>query len=80
MLVAAIPGSPDLNTALARYDRERRPRTQAMSRAATVQLRFGQQLRNPMAVALRNTAIALTPARVALRAAARYGAWTPPAL
>ena len=80
VLAAAIAGSPDLNTALARYDRERRPRTQAMSRAATWQLRFGQQLRNPIAVALRNAVVSLTPDRIALRAAARYGAWTPPAL
>jgi 2-polyprenyl-6-methoxyphenol hydroxylase-like FAD-dependent oxidoreductase len=63
VLAAAIAGSPDLNTALARYDHERRPRTQAMSRAATWQLRFGQQLRNPIAVALRNSVVALTPDR-----------------
>jgi 2-polyprenyl-6-methoxyphenol hydroxylase-like FAD-dependent oxidoreductase len=80
VLAAAIAGGPDVNTALARYDSERRPRTQAMSRAATWQLRFGQQLRNPIAVALRNSMVALTPDRVALRAAARYGEWTPPAL
>jgi 2-polyprenyl-6-methoxyphenol hydroxylase-like FAD-dependent oxidoreductase len=80
VLAAAVASSPDLDTALARYDRERRPRTQAMSRAATWQLRFGQQLRNPIAVAVRNSALALTPDRIALRAAARYGAWTPPPL
>ena len=67
-------------TALARYDHERRARTQAMSLTATRQLRFGQQLHNPIAVALRNTAVALTPDRIALLALARYGQWSPPAL
>lgn len=80
VLAAAIGSEPDVNAALARYDRERRTRTQAMSRAATSQLRFGQQLSNPLAVALRNTAIALTPDRVALRAATRYATWSPPPL
>jgi 2-polyprenyl-6-methoxyphenol hydroxylase-like FAD-dependent oxidoreductase len=80
VMAAAAADSPDVSTALARYDRERRSRTQAMSRAATVQLRFGQQLRNPIAVALRNSVVALTPDHIALSAAARYGAWTPPAL
>ena len=40
--------------------------------------RFGQQLQNPAALAVRNTAIALAPARIALRSTARFGDWTPP--
>jgi len=51
-----------------------------MARTATWQLRFGQQLRSPVAVAVRNTAVALTPNRIALLAIARYGRWFPPAL
>jgi 2-polyprenyl-6-methoxyphenol hydroxylase-like FAD-dependent oxidoreductase len=78
-LAAAVSRSSDVTTALARYDRERRTRTQAMSLAATRQLRFGQQLQNPVAVAMRNTAVALTPDRIALLAIARYGKWCPPA-
>jgi 2-polyprenyl-6-methoxyphenol hydroxylase-like FAD-dependent oxidoreductase len=70
----------DVPAALAHYDHQRRPRTQAMARAATRQLRFGQQLRAPIAVALRNSAVALTPDRMALLAIARYGKWFPPAL
>jgi 2-polyprenyl-6-methoxyphenol hydroxylase-like FAD-dependent oxidoreductase len=70
----------DVAAALAHYDHQRRPRTQAMARAATRQLRFGQQLRAPIAVALRNSAVALTPDRMALLAIARYGKWFPPAL
>jgi 2-polyprenyl-6-methoxyphenol hydroxylase-like FAD-dependent oxidoreductase len=79
-LAAAVSRTSDVATALARYDRERRTRTQAMSQAATRQLRLGQQLHNPVAVALRNTAVALTPDRIALLAIARYGKWCPPAL
>jgi 2-polyprenyl-6-methoxyphenol hydroxylase-like FAD-dependent oxidoreductase len=77
-LAAAVSRTPDVATAVARYDHERRARTQAMSLAATRQLRFGQQLRNPVAVALRNAAVALTPDRIALLALARYGRWCPP--
>jgi 2-polyprenyl-6-methoxyphenol hydroxylase-like FAD-dependent oxidoreductase len=79
VLAAAVSRTRDVATALARYDHERRARTQAMSLAATRQLRFGQQLHNPIAVAMRNTAVALTPDRVALLAIARYGKWCPPA-
>lgn len=80
VLAAACAAEPHLEAALARYDRERRPRTQAISRAAHLMGRFGQQLEHPVAVALRNTAIRLTPARVALRSMARFGDWTPPPL
>jgi len=80
VLAAAVSSTRDLPAALAHYDQQRRPRTQAMSRAATRQLRFGQQLHAPIAVALRNTAVALTPNHMALLAIARYGKWFPPAL
>ncbi len=80
VLAAALSTAPDVRTALARYDAERRPRTQAVSRTATRMGRFGQQLSNPAAVMLRNTAIRLTPARVALNSMARFGSWIPPQL
>ncbi|MEV4490739.1 FAD-dependent oxidoreductase [Micromonospora coxensis] len=78
-LGAACAGGPaHLDAALARYDRQRRPRTQALARASARAGRYGQQLRHPLAVALRDTAIRLTPSRVALRQAARYADWHPP--
>jgi 2-polyprenyl-6-methoxyphenol hydroxylase-like FAD-dependent oxidoreductase len=80
VLAAAVSRTPDVATALDHYDHQRRGRTQAMSQAATRQLRFGQQLRAPVAVAVRNTAVALTPDRVALLAIAQYGKWLPPVL
>jgi 2-polyprenyl-6-methoxyphenol hydroxylase-like FAD-dependent oxidoreductase len=78
-LAAAVSRTRDVVTALAHYDHERRARTQAMSLTATLQLRYGQQLHGPIAVAMRNTAVALTPDRIALLALARYGKWDPPA-
>jgi 2-polyprenyl-6-methoxyphenol hydroxylase-like FAD-dependent oxidoreductase len=78
VLAEAVSRTGEVAAALTRYDSERRTRTQAMSLAATRQLRFGQQLHNPIAVAMRNTAVALTPDRVALLAIARYGKWWPP--
>jgi len=80
VLAAAVGRATNVAAALSRYDHERRARTQAMSQAATRQLRFGQQLHSPIAVAMRNTAVALTPNHIALLAIARYGKWFPPAL
>ncbi|GIG86848.1 FAD-dependent monooxygenase [Plantactinospora endophytica] len=72
------PGT-DVAAGLARYDAERRPRSQQVARASYQIGRIGQQLRNPLAVALRNVMIRLTPPRVALRSMARYADWRPPA-
>jgi hypothetical protein len=41
---------------------------------------MGQQLSRPLAVVLRNTALRITPSRVAMRAILRHADWTPPAL
>jgi 2-polyprenyl-6-methoxyphenol hydroxylase-like FAD-dependent oxidoreductase len=63
--------------ALAEYDARRRPRSQAVAAASYRIGRFGQQLSNPVAVAVRNAALRRIPARVALRAMARYADWRP---
>ncbi|MFF5174625.1 FAD-dependent monooxygenase [Micromonospora sp. NPDC000089] len=76
--VVCAGGAGGLDTALARYDRERRPRSQEVARASDRIGRFGQRLRNPVAVALRDTMVRLTPSAVALRQAARYADWHPP--
>jgi 2-polyprenyl-6-methoxyphenol hydroxylase-like FAD-dependent oxidoreductase len=79
VLGAACAGAPDdLAGALAAYDRQRRPRSQAVARASARAARYGQQLRHPAAVALRDGVLRLTPARATLRAAARYADWRPP--
>ncbi|RZT78707.1 2-polyprenyl-6-methoxyphenol hydroxylase-like FAD-dependent oxidoreductase [Micromonospora violae] len=72
-------GAEGLPAALAAYDEQRRPRSQAVARASLTAGRFGQQLHHPLAVAMRDTALRLTPGRVALRSMARYADWRPPA-
>lgn len=72
-------GAEKVPAALAAYDEQRRPRSQSVARASYVAGRFGQQLHNPIAFAMRNIALRLTPGRVALRSMARYADWRPPA-
>ncbi|MFG2797891.1 FAD-dependent monooxygenase [Streptomyces pseudovenezuelae] len=79
-LAAALATEPTVETALARYDAERRPRSQAVARAARQAGRMGQQLSHPLAVTLRNTAMRLTPSRAATHMILRHHAWVPPQL
>ncbi|WP_267243998.1 FAD-dependent monooxygenase [Streptomyces sp. PR69] len=78
-LAAAVADEPSLDTALARYDAERRPRARAIARAARLAGRLGPHLSNPLAVALRNTALRLTPSRAMVAGVLRHADWTPPA-
>ncbi|MEU6591050.1 FAD-dependent monooxygenase [Streptomyces sp. NPDC046881] len=79
-LAAALATEPSVDTALARYDTERRPRAQSVARAAHQAGRLGQQLTHPLAIALRDTALRLAPSRVTTRAILRHADWTPPSL
>lgn len=79
-LAAALGSELTVEAALARYDAERRPRSQAVARAARQAGRMGQQLAHPLPVALRNTAMRLTPSRVAVRMILRHHDWIPPSL
>ncbi|MEU6366695.1 FAD-dependent monooxygenase [Streptomyces sp. NPDC046931] len=79
-LAAALATGPTVEAALARYDAERRPRSQAVARAARQAGRVGQQLSHPLAVALRNAAMRLTPSRAAVRMILRHHGWVPPQL
>ncbi|ELS58921.1 FAD-dependent monooxygenase [Streptomyces viridochromogenes] len=79
-LAASLATEPTVDAALARYDAERRPRSQAVARAARQAGRMGQQLSHPLAVTLRNTAMRLTPSRTATRMILRHHAWVPPQL
>ncbi|MFF4344168.1 FAD-dependent monooxygenase [Kitasatospora sp. NPDC001540] len=79
-LAAAVAGAPTPAAAATRYDAERRPRAQAVARAARQAGRLGQGLSHPVAVAVRNTAMRLTPGRAAVRAILRHHAWVPPRL
>ncbi|MFD8599673.1 FAD-dependent monooxygenase [Kitasatospora sp. NPDC059646] len=77
-LAAAVADAPDLPSALSRYDAVRRPRAQAVARAARQAGRLGHGLSNPLAVAARNAAMRLAPAGPQLRAILRHHAWEPP--
>ncbi|MER5437061.1 FAD-dependent monooxygenase [Streptomyces sp. NPDC002790] len=79
-LAAALGSEPTVEAALTRYDAERRPRSQAVARAARQAGRMGQRLSHPLRVALRNTAMRLTPSRAAVRMILRHHDWTPPSL
>ncbi|MGK5639158.1 FAD-dependent monooxygenase [Streptomyces sp. URMC 126] len=79
-LAAALAAGPSVESALARYDAERRPRSQGVARAARQAGRMGQQLDRPLAIALRNAAFRLAPSGMAVRAVLRHAAWTPPRL
>ncbi|MEU8390533.1 FAD-dependent oxidoreductase [Micromonospora sp. NPDC048842] len=72
-------GAEEVPAALAAYDEQRRGRSQSVARASYIAGRFGQQLHNPIAFAMRTIALRLTPGRVALRSMARYADWRPPA-
>jgi 2-polyprenyl-6-methoxyphenol hydroxylase-like FAD-dependent oxidoreductase len=79
-LAAALATEPTVPSALARYDAERRPRSQSVARAARQAGSMGQQLSHPLAVAVRNTALRLAPSRASVRAILRHADWTPPSL
>ncbi|MBB5117861.1 FAD-dependent oxidoreductase [Streptomyces eurocidicus] len=79
-LAAALGTEPTVEAALVRYDAERRPRSQAVARAARQAGTMGQRLSHPLAVALRNTAMRLTPSRAATRMILRHHAWVSPRL
>ncbi|MFC7548784.1 FAD-dependent monooxygenase [Plantactinospora sp. GCM10030261] len=74
----ATAGGSDLAAALASYDRTRRPRSQEVARASARIGRMGQQLANPVLVAMRDAAMRMTPPSAALRSMTRYAAWRPP--
>lgn len=80
VLAAALSAEPTVASALARYDAERRPRSQSVSRAARQAGRVGQQLTHPWAIAVRNAALRLAPPRATVRAILRHAAWMPPPL
>lgn len=79
-LGAALGAESTVEAALARYDAQRRPRSQAVAVAARQAGKIGQQLSHPLAVTLRNTAMRLTPSRAAIHMILRHHAWVPPSL
>ena len=62
------------------YDRLRRLRTRQIARRSAHFCRVGQQLTNPVAVALRNMLVRITPSAVALQLLARQADWHAPVI
>ncbi|MEU8777316.1 FAD-dependent monooxygenase [Streptomyces sp. NPDC048606] len=79
-LAAALGAESTVEAALARYDAVRRPRGQAVARAARQAGTMGHRLSHPLAVALRNAAMRMTPPGATMRMILRHHAWTPPSL
>lgn len=80
VLAAAVARHDDTVEALATYDRERRPRSQAVARRSDQAGRLGARLTNPLAVAARNAVFRVLPAAASVHAAAATADWRPPAL
>jgi 2-polyprenyl-6-methoxyphenol hydroxylase-like FAD-dependent oxidoreductase len=78
VLSAELGRGGDVPSALRAYDRDRRPRDERLA-AASDRLAKITQVRHPVALALRNLAVRLTPPEVAVRSIARTTAWQPPA-
>lgn len=77
VLAAALSQDPDVDAALRRYDRQRRPRVEGIRRSAAGVARVNA-LRNPIAVAVRNGVVRLTPSALGVRSMARISGWHPP--
>jgi 2-polyprenyl-6-methoxyphenol hydroxylase-like FAD-dependent oxidoreductase len=80
VLAAALSTTDDVGSALKSYDEQRRPRSQGVVRASVQAGRIGPQLRNPLAVAVRNGVFRLLPGAVTARIGARVSGWMPPVL
>jgi 2-polyprenyl-6-methoxyphenol hydroxylase-like FAD-dependent oxidoreductase len=76
VLAQSLARHSDPATALRAYDRARRPRTQKLAALSGRSARV-QQARHPVAAALRDLAVRLTPRRVYLEAGAEALAWRP---
>lgn len=78
VLGIAVGAGPEPAAALAAYDAQRRPRTQRISRLARFTGRVGQELDNRVLVALRNTAMQILPAKLAMGPMLSVTEWRPP--
>ncbi|WP_433269909.1 FAD-dependent monooxygenase [Actinosynnema sp. CS-041913] len=80
VLAAACARNDTVAEALADYDRERRPRTQAIVKASRLMGRVGHKLRNRAAVAVRDAAMRAVPPSVSLKGMTKFMAWEAPNL
>ncbi|MEV6913166.1 FAD-dependent monooxygenase [Amycolatopsis sp. NPDC051071] len=78
VLAAALSTTEDVDAALKSYDEQRRPRSQSVVKASTQAGKVGLQLRNPLAVAVRNGVLRLLPGALTARIGSGVSGWTPP--
>lgn len=79
VLTHALAGNPDVDSALARYDAERRRRATAVAREAALLARM-MIIANPVVTILRTAAMRATPTSGLLRSVAKWADWAPPPL
>jgi 2-polyprenyl-6-methoxyphenol hydroxylase-like FAD-dependent oxidoreductase len=77
VLAELLADAYGVDDALAEYDRLRRSRTRKVARMSRASARMGQQLANPLAVAVRNRLIRVTPPRRSLAPMAKVSSWRP---
>jgi 2-polyprenyl-6-methoxyphenol hydroxylase-like FAD-dependent oxidoreductase len=77
VLAGLLADAYDVDDALAEYDRLRRSRARKVARMSRAAARMGQQLANPLAVAVRNRLIRVTPPRRSLAPMAKVSSWRP---
>ncbi|XVV05497.1 FAD-dependent monooxygenase [Actinosynnema sp. CA-248983] len=80
VLASALARFGTVPEALAHYDRERRPRGLAVARMSRLAGRFGHRMRNPVAIAARNTVLRALPSSAAVRGMSTFTAWRAPEL
>ncbi|WP_158840636.1 FAD-dependent monooxygenase [Saccharothrix deserti] len=80
LAAACARAHADVPGALAEYDRQRRPRTQAIAKASRMVGRVGHKLRNPVAVAVRDAAMRVVTSAPGVRGMTKFLDWTPPSL
>jgi 2-polyprenyl-6-methoxyphenol hydroxylase-like FAD-dependent oxidoreductase len=78
VLAAALSTTEDVDAALKGYDEQRRPRSQSVVKSSIQAGKMGPQLRNPLAVAVRNGVFRLLPGALTARIGAGVSGWTPP--
>jgi 2-polyprenyl-6-methoxyphenol hydroxylase-like FAD-dependent oxidoreductase len=80
VLAHAVSTEDTTEKALREYDEERRPRSQKVAHDSVRAGKIGPQLTNPVATALRNAILRLTPAKATAKIGAGVSDWRPPRL
>lgn len=79
VIAAPVTAGSKLASALAAFDRARRPRCQQIARQAVLIARFGADLGGGWRQSVRNTLLRLIPAGAVVKAGTQVVGWTPPA-